>query len=199
MHEPEILAEGQTIVYEELLLPKETEAQRMKNMDLFRDNLELILGNSELILKTPEYFYIRHEWMLVGGAYVGAKYIPLGVLIKLWKKGEWLGECPKCGGETYIYRTGGSPLSGGHYTNAVCTSCNEFIDQKKSSGFALLLKPAIELCNAFTQKQRVLRTRGPVFSWSRGLAGKSMPAPDKVLRDVPQPVALEVMINHLLN
>jgi hypothetical protein len=31
------------------------------------------------------------------------------------------------------------------------------------------------------------------------LAGKSMPAPDKVLQDVPQPVSLEVMINHLLN
>jgi glycine cleavage system protein P-like pyridoxal-binding family len=47
MHEPEILSEGQTIVYEELLLPKETEAQRKKNMELFCDNLELILAGDK--------------------------------------------------------------------------------------------------------------------------------------------------------
>ena len=197
MHENEKLAEGQAIVNEELPLPEETEKQRVKNMQLFRDNLELILANSELILKTPEFFYIRHAWSLVGGAYVGAKYIPIGVLIKLWKNGEWLGECEKCGEETYIYRAGGSPLSGSHYIKAVCITCKEFVDQKKSSGLALLLKPALDLCNAFTQKRKILRTKGPVFSWSKGLVGEREHAQDKVLRDVVQPVELEVMIKSL--
>jgi len=199
MNKQEKLAEGRTIVYEELLLPEETEVQREKNRQLFRDNLELILANSELILKTPEFFYIRHQWSLVGGSYVGVKYIPLGVLIKLWKNGEWLGECNKCGQETYVYSAGGSPLNGGHYTNAVCIHCREFVDQQMGSGLALLLKPALGLCSAFTQRRKILRSRGPIFSWSRGFVGKVKSVPDKILREVVQPVELEVMIASLSN
>jgi hypothetical protein len=192
----EKLGERQFIFYKELPLPEETGEQRKKNMQLFCDNLELILANSELVLKTPEYFQIRHEWSLVGGAYVGSKYIPLGVLIKLWQNDQWLGECPECGSKTYIYCAGGSPLSGSHYTNAVCTTCKEFVDQKKSSGLAALIKPAFDYCSTHTQNRKILRTKGPVFSWSKGLVGETVP--DKVLEDVVQPVELEVMINNLL-
>jgi hypothetical protein len=46
--------------------------------------------------------------------------------------------------------------------------------------------------------RKILRSRGPVFSWSRGLAGKSKSESDKVLREVVQPVELEVMIENLL-
>ena len=197
MKEHKKLSERQFLVYKELPLPEETGEQRKKNMQLFCDNLELILANSELILKTPEYFHIRHEWSLVGGIYLGSKYIPLGVLIKLWMNDQWLDECPECGGKTYIYCAGGSPLSGSHYTNAVCTTCKKFVDQRKSSGLAVLIKPAFDLCNTFIQKRKILRTKGPVFSWSKGMVGEAIP--DRVIEDVVQPVKLKLMIDKLKN
>ena len=46
--------------------------------------------------------------------------------------------------------------------------------------------------------RKIIRTRGLVFSWSRGLAGKSKSESDKILREVLQPVELEVMIENLL-
>ena len=89
-------------------------------------------------------------------------------------------------------------MSGSHYSNAVCTTCKKFVDQRKSSGLAVLIKPAFDLSNTYTQKRKILRTRAPFFSWCRGLVGKRKQAPDKVLENVVQPMELEVMINNLL-
>ncbi len=171
MSEQEKLAENQEIIYEELAPPKESEEQRKKNMHLFCDNLELILANSEHILKRPEYFHIRHEWSLIGGIYTGSKYIPLGVLIKLWQDNKWLDECPLCGGKTYVFCAGGSPLSGSHYTHAVCTACNEVVNSKKSNGLTILLKPVFDLYNSHTQKRKILRTRGACLFLEQGSGG----------------------------
>ncbi len=72
------LKENQEIIFKELPLPEVSDAERAQNMQLFCDNLELIIANADLIMERPEYFYIRHDWMLIGGIYVGSKYIPLG-------------------------------------------------------------------------------------------------------------------------
>ncbi len=195
MSEQGKLAENQEIIYEEPTLPEESDEQGKKNRQIFCENLALILENSGLILKTPKYFYIRHEWSLVGGIYAGSKYIPLGVLIKLWQEDKWLDECPSCGGNTYVFCAGGSPLSGSHYTHAVCTACNEIVYRKKTSGLTVLVKPAFNLCNSHTQRRKILRTKGPRFSWSKGLVGEKVP--DQVLEDVVKPVSLEAMANNL--
>ena len=195
MIDQERLWENQEIIYEELTLPEESDEQGKKNRQIFCENLGLILKNSEHILKTPEYFYIRHEWSLVGGIYAGSKYIPLGVLIKLWQEDKWLDECPSCAGKTYVFCAGGSPLSGSHYTNAVCTACNEIVNRKKTSGLAALMKPAFNLCKSHTQTRKILRTRGPRFSWSKGLVGEKVP--DQVLEDVVKPVSLGELIDKL--
>lgn len=195
MSEQGKLAENQEIVYEELTPPEESEEQGEKNRQIFCENLALILEKSELILKTPEYFHIRHEWSLVGGIYYGSQYIPLGVLIKLWQENKWLDECPSCGGKTYIFCAGGSPLSGTHYTNAVCTACNEIVHRRKSRGLYELTKPAFSLCKAYTRRRMILRTKGPQFSWSKGLVGEKVP--DQVLEDVVRPVSLEELIENL--
>ncbi len=57
------------------------------------------------------------------------------------------------------------------------------------------MKPAFNLCNSHTQKRKILRTKGPRFSWSKGLVGEKVP--DKVLEDVVKPVSLETMVNNL--
>ncbi len=189
------LKENQEIIFKELPVPEESNAERAQNMRLFCDNLELIIANADLIMKRPEFLYIRHNWMQIGGIYVGSKYIPLGVLLKLWQSDKWIGECPDCGGRAYIYEAGGSPLSGSHYRHAICPVCRELVNSRHVNGFAVLMKPAFELCNRYNRKQKILRTRGPVFSWSKGLVGESVP--DEILEDVVKPVSLETLVNEL--
>ncbi len=189
------LKENQEIIFKELPLPEESDAERAQNMQLFCDNLELIIDNADLILKRPEFFYIRHDWMLIGGIYVGSKYIPLGVYLKLWQSSSWIGECPDCGSRAYIFKAGGSPLSGSHYCHAVCPACREVVNSKQVEAFTVLMKQAFDLCNRYNRKQKILRTRGPVFSWSKGLVGESLP--DKVLEDVVKPVSLKTLVNEL--
>ncbi len=189
------LKENQEIIFQELPLPEESDAERAQNMQLFCDNLEMIIANADLIMKRPEFFYIRHDWMLIGGIYLGAKYIPLGVLLKLWLSGRWIGECPDCSGRAYIFKAGGSPLSGSHYCHAVCPVCRKIINSKQVEAFTALMQQAFDLCDSYSQKQKILRTRGPVFSWSKGLVGESVP--DQILEDVVKPVSLEEMIGGL--
>ncbi len=189
------LKENQEIIFKELPLPEESDAERTQNMQLFCDNLELILTNADLVIGRPEFFYIRHDWMLIGGIYVGSKYIPLGVLLKLWQSGSWIGECSDCDGRAYIFKAGGSPLSGSHYCNAVCPVCRKIVNSRQNEAFTELMKQAFDLCDRYNRKQKILRTRGPVFSWSKGLVGKSVP--DKILEDVAKPVSLETLVNEL--
>ena len=195
MNAKDDLKGNQEIVFKELPLHEESSEEQAKNMQLFSDNLELIQKNADLVMERPEFFYIRHSWMLVGGIYVGAKYIPLGVLLKLWQGGRWLGECPDCGGRAYIFTAGGSPLSGRHYTLAACPACRKVISSKKHEPFTTLMKDAFDLCNKYSQKQKLLRTQGPRFSWSKGVVGEYVP--DEILEDVVKPVSLVEMIGFL--
>jgi hypothetical protein len=189
------LKENQEIIFQELPLPEESDAERAQNMQLFCDNLEMIIANADLIMERPEFFYIRHDWMLIGGIYVGSKHIPLGVLLKLWQSGRWIGECPDCGSRAYIFKAGGSPLSGSHYCHAVCPVCREVLNSKQAETFTVLMKQAFDLCDRYSRKQKILHTRGPVFSWSKGLVGESVP--DVILEDVVKPVSLAGMIEAL--
>lgn len=110
----EELNEHQFIVYEPPLMPEENETESKRQMDLFCENLPLILAHSDIIIDAPEYFHIRHDWSIIGGAHVDSPYIPLGGLLLLWRENKWIGKCPDCGRSAYIFTAGGSPLSGRH-------------------------------------------------------------------------------------
>ncbi len=120
-----------------------------------------------------------------------------GVLLKLWQSGKWLGECPDCGGRAYIFAAGGSPLSGRHYCHAVCPVCREIVNSEHGEAFTVLMQQAFDLCDRYSRKQKILRTQGPRFSWSKGVVGEKVP--DKILEDVVQPVDLESLVNELKN
>lgn len=192
MKEQDNLAENQFIVYEELPLPKESQAEVRKNKQLLCDSLELILGNAGKIIDTPEFFHIRHEWSYIGSNWVGVRYIPLGVLLLLWQKGLCIDQCPNCSGEIYIFRAGGFVLSGWYRYEAICPSCREIVIGSRNTGLALLIKPAFNLYRSNLQRKKLLRTRGPRFSWSKGVVGEKIP--DKFLEDVVKPVNLEKLI-----
>ncbi len=189
------LAANQEIVYEELPLPEESEAEVIKNQKIFCENLDLILKHSDQIIARPEFFYIRHSWMMVGAMYVGSNYIPLGVLLLLWQSGRWTTECLGCGGKAYIYKIAGSPLSGSHYCHAFCPVCAETLNSKQSKGFTVLMKQALDLSKTYNQKRKILRTKGPRFSWRNGTVGEKVP--DKILEDLVVPVSLTAIIKCL--
>ncbi len=174
MKDHQHLPENQEIVYEELPLPEESEAEVHKNKKLLCDNLELILSNADKIINTPEFFHIRHEWSYIGSNWVGSRYIPLGVLLLLWQKGLCIGECPNCNGKAHIFRAGGFVLSGWYKYEAICLSCREIVQSSSNTGLAFLIEPAFELYESTVQRKKILRTRGPRFSWSRGLEGEKV-------------------------
>ncbi len=195
MKEQYNLAENQFIVYEELPLPKEIQAEARKNKQLLCDNLELILGSADKIINTPEFFHIRHKWSYIGSNWVGVRHIPLGVLLLLWQEGLCIDQCPNCRGKIYIFRAGGFILSGWYRYEAICPSCRELVIGSRNTGLALLVKPAFDLYKSNVQRKKLLRTRGPRFSWSKGVVGEKVP--DKVLEDVVKPVSLENMVEML--
>ncbi len=195
MKEGELLADNQTIVYEELPLPEESEEEACKNRQLLCDNIELFLANAELILNTPEYYQIRHSWSYIGSSYIGSRNIPLGLFLQLWQNDLCLGECPHCNGKAYIFQAGGSILSGYYHYNAVCPACREIVSNSLDRGLPALVKPAIDLYNTSIQKRKILRTKGPRFSWGKGVVGEQVP--DQILKDVVEPVRLATMIEGL--
>ncbi len=66
------------------------------------------------------------------------------------------------------------------------------VNSKQAEAFTVLMKQAFDLCDRYNRKQKILRTRRPIFSWSKGLVGESVP--DKVLEDVVKPVSLAELI-----
>ena len=195
MNKGEPLADNQIIVYEELPLPEESEREVFKNRQLLCDNLELILANADKIIYTPAYYQIRHGWSYIGSNWIGSRHIPLGVLLQLWQKDLWLGECPHCSGKAYIFQAGGSILSGRYRYDAVCPACREIVANSCNTGLYALIKPAFELYNTTIQKRKILRTKGSRFSWSKGVVGEQVP--DQTLEDVVKPASLETMIESL--
>ena len=89
----------------------------------------------------------------------------------------------------------GFVLSGWYRYEAICPSCREIVFSSRNTGLALLIKPAFDLYKSNVQRKKLLRTRGPRFSWSKGVVGEKVP--DKVLEDVVKPVSLENMVEML--
>ena len=191
------LKDNQEIIYKELPLPEENVEDVARDMVLLCENLDLILERADLIMTRPEYFYLRKSWILVGAIYRGSQHVPLGVLLKLWQDDKWTGECPDCGRKAYVYAAGGSLLSGRHYCHAMCPVCRNTECSLEGTVLYELLDPAFDLCRRYSQKQKILRTRGPHFSWSKGVVGKS--EPDKILEDVVKPVSMETLVEELNN
>ena len=159
------------LVKERPLTPKSDEEHR-HDTALFLENISLILSNQERIVNTPEFFNVRFKEAHFGAVHIGVEwYLPSGVLILLWRKGEWVKTCPKCGGIVYVYRALGSPFSGTALWKGVCASCGNTLSEQDNT-FPSLFKPAFEMRDKYMNRIRILKTRGQKFSWSEGLKGK---------------------------
>ena len=80
-------------------------------------------------------YFIPVKNTSIGAAYVGMikNKLVLGEILKLWKDGDWTGECNDCGNETaFVFAAGGSPLSGAGSGWGVCSSCRKTAYQIRS-------------------------------------------------------------------
>ena len=94
----------------EIPLSKLSNEQIKKKGDFLAENFEIIEQNFELILENKKYFYTELYNAYLSLAFIKGGYIPLGVLVLLWKEEKLIGTCPDCKGKVYIIGVGGSPL-----------------------------------------------------------------------------------------
>ncbi|QEN03322.1 hypothetical protein EW093_00905 [Thiospirochaeta perfilievii] len=94
------------------------------------ENLELFIDNLDLILSTPEYYQIPIEHSFAGAAYIrnlGRVNLFLGDLLTLWTNDKWTTDCECCSGKIYVISVGGSPLSGRGSATGYCSSCSRVV------------------------------------------------------------------------
>lgn len=96
---------------------------RLEEQKLFIENYELIWENRERIIYNEALSETRLYFSGLSLAYVSGGSLTLGMLLTLWRNGEWTTKCPFCGGAVRIFGWGGSPLTGNNKYHGFCTSC----------------------------------------------------------------------------
>ncbi len=93
------------------------------------DKLPFLYENYEKIIEDDRYYFCSVPDAYVSTAFIGRERdeLYLGELLVLWKNGDWIAECPECGGRVYITNIGGSPLSGRGSAWGVCNGCKKFV------------------------------------------------------------------------
>lgn len=91
---------------------------------LFFQDIELLVEHADEIIARAEYFHCPLAFAYCGWPYVGGGGpLALGHLLIGWREGCLIDECPGCGGDLWIFRFAGSPLSGGNWHRGFCRSC----------------------------------------------------------------------------
>ena len=117
-------------IREEVLEHQKKDLAKLLNRDF-----GLILRNAQFIINNERYSYC-----LIPGAYLSAVFIPesgpvpLGVLIKLWEKREWMDRCSRCGEWVYIIGAAYNSLNEACTWWGICSACNS---SSNSNGRAL--------------------------------------------------------------
>lgn len=169
--------------------------QRQRENEALGQNLKLILAHSAEILRNERYFYCYF-----GTAFLSVPYIwpdgpiPLGVLITLWQRGEFVDKCRECGGRVYMIGLGGSPLSGSHSWWGRCAECGRHQDGSRKT-FREIWEPLRELLIQHLNEPVIQRGKRPKFSWSKGLVGET--TPDIVIKPRVEGVSLATLIEEL--
>ena len=184
------LKENQKIIEQVIDLPEKSEEIYTKDFELFIDNLNIILRHTDLIIRTPELFHSSFYRSHIGLTLLGGHYIPLGVLLKLWRDEILIGKCNECSGKLYIFSGGGSPLSGMNSCTGVCGRC-KVVSTSSLPSIGPIMK-SFKILRSNLNKRKVIRTRGQYFTWKHGLTGKAVP--DKIIKDSVVPVGMEELI-----
>lgn len=187
------LQENQKIIEQIIPAPVSSEEDEVKDFELFRGNLELILENAKFIINTPELYYASFNGATINLAYMGGHQAPVGVLLELWNEGLLVDQCEKCNGSLYIFCAGGSPLSGQNKCSGICRNCKR-VSKIELASIDPIIKALKHLKNN-VNKKKVIRTKGQNFSWKDGIAGE--PIPDKIVEGGVNPVNMMDLLERL--
>ena len=127
---------------------------------------------------------------------VGGGPVPLGVLILLWQKNEFLDKCNKCGGIVNLLGWGGSVLSGTHERWGICRQCGDFISQGSIQGTMIRVPESYwDLRRKYRNEDIIQRGKRKRFDWGKGLVGED--TPDIILKSKVEGVSMKELIENL--
>lgn len=174
-------------------VPDKTKVEQCNDYKLLVENIPLLMSHVEVVVNRAEFFHIRFEFMYLGTSLSGTTYLPLGVVLELWKNDKWIGKCPNCGSKVYIIHAGGFPMSGTHQYSGFCGPCGKQVYNRLSS-FGELLWPVYSKKKC-SNRRKILKTYGRFFSWKYGLIGEDVP--DVVIEEGVFPVEISELISYL--
>jgi len=144
-------------------LPDRTPEERKREWELLVNNIDLILRNVDIVLSKKEFFFIQLSFAHISTTITGTTALPLGVLLLLWQKNEFIATCPHCGERAFIVFAAGSPLSGSHKYNGFCPACKKDILGSKKT-FRELWLPSWELNDKYPNFGIIKKTVNHYFS-----------------------------------
>lgn len=124
--------------------PSNSKEVYQRDEELLFENLDLILEYQDLILQSPKYYgcIVFSAYMSI--IFLQGGYIPLGILLSLWKDGTFLHVCPNCGTPVHLVGLGGSMLSGCHAAWGPCFKCHDMVVDKNTGKFQKMWHPLHE-------------------------------------------------------
>ena len=174
-------------------LPERSPEDQQHEWELLADNIDLIIRHDDVIQSKKEFFFTELSFGHISTTITGTTVLPLGVLLLLWKKKEFLSTCPECGGRAYIVNAAGSPLSGTHKFNGFCAVCKKDVSGSKHM-FLELCRPSWELAEQYPNHGIMKKTVKHYFSPGGGSKDGII---ETVIREKIQGVMLEELINQL--
>jgi hypothetical protein len=151
---------------------------RRQQIAFFGPNLPLVLANQKMILEEERFFFCDDVGAFVNLIPFYGGVIPLGILLLLWQRGEFVKSCDSCGKTVYLIHVEGSMLSGSHCRLGYCSSCSKE-EKYEGGGEALSRYPIFP--NSFSGLIKeypieiVIPGERQHFDWGKGLAGENKP------------------------
>lgn len=186
------MSEYKCIVSDDILVKSHEE--RIQEWTYIINKIDVLMNNYETIVNIPEYFYAKVACSFIGSILTGTTVLYIGNLILLWEQ-YFIDECPECNGSVYIFNAGGSPLSGRHQYQGICSGCNNFIQGRKPT-FIELFMPAYELAKNNKNFAIINKTVNHYFS-----PGGDKPdgIKDVIIRNKIMGIPIETLIQRLKN
>ncbi|MDR1983219.1 MAG: hypothetical protein LBQ28_00110 [Prevotellaceae bacterium] len=115
---------------ESIAAEKEQNRKIQDGFNSFYPYIPLFWENREMILNEPRYYSVKASNAFLGAMYMlpANPVVTLGELLQIWEKESiFHSHCEKCGGDSVVYRFGGSPLSGCLFEcKNICLQCGNF-------------------------------------------------------------------------
>ncbi|MCP5484291.1 MAG: hypothetical protein H7A22_02070 [Spirochaetales bacterium] len=116
-------------------------------------NWDLIRSRGDEILSRPDWYFVRSASFYFLMAYIsGSGPLTLGEMTLLWQTEDGRGRCPHCQGVVFLFRAGGSPLTGNHWIHGICPSCRSHVEWMRPTPFALNVAAPIMRAKSQSEK-----------------------------------------------